>query len=259
MFCLLFTRACPAGDSAVTAARRRWKKKKGQKEAGGTRDDETNTQNGVCVCVCVCAISLSLSLSLSSGGGKQGASRHLVKKSGETAKDGGGGNHHAGGEALAEKDTAGESKTAAVARVGRGGRAGHSKKDWCMTDELAEFLCNLPRTALGRAPMSLGWCVRSLWALMDEKDAADAQDDAEGQPAQPMADFVVELFLRRCGFRERAEVELYQLITAVKEHYRHHALVHTFARCLGLLTEVAGGRCREMTYVASRIFWCLHN
>ena len=68
---------------------------------------------------------------------------------------------------------------------------------------------------------------------------ATAQDEREGQPAQPVTDFVLEAFLKRHGTREQAEHALFTLVRSVKEHRRHHCLVHTFARALGLLVDRA--------------------
>ena len=93
-----------------------------------------------------------------------------------------------------------------------------------------------------REPRPLAWCVREVWLLLDEKDIAEAQDEREGQPAQPVTDFVLEAFLKRHGTREQAEHALFTLVRSVKEHRRHHPLVHTFARALGLLVEKAEHR-----------------
>ena len=40
---------------------------------------------------------------------------------------------------------------------------------------------------------------------LDSSQLAEAQDEREGQPAQPVTDFVLEAFLKRHGTREQAE------------------------------------------------------
>ena len=67
-----------------------------------------------------------------------------------------------------------------------------------LPDELVEFLSNLPKTVQATEPKPLAWVCREIDKIFREKNAADVQDEQEGQQTQSMNDFLMELFLKRC-------------------------------------------------------------
>ena len=106
-----------------------------------------------------------------------------------------------------------------------------------LPDELVEFLCNLPKSVQGTTPKPLPWLCKEINKILDEKFEADKQDEAEAQQTQSMNDFLMELFLKRHGLRRLAELNLYNLIICIKEHYKKSSLAHTFARFMNLIDE----------------------
>jgi len=117
------------------------------------------------------------------------------------------------------------------------GRRNGIDKDWMLPDELVEFLCNLPKSVQGTTPKPLPWLCKEINKILDEKFEADKQDEAEAQQTQSMNDFLMELFLKRHGLRRLAELNLYNLIICIKEHYKKSSLAHTFARFMNLIDE----------------------
>jgi hypothetical protein len=130
---------------------------------------------------------------------------------------------------LLAKDRAAEDPTLEHRRLRKTDRV------WSMPNALVGFLCNLPKTAQAMPIKTLPWLAKQIWSILDDRDRADAIDEAEGQPPQLMEDFIVELYLQRHGLRQEAELRLYELLVSVKAHYRRSILAHTFARLLNVL------------------------
>ncbi|CAN0327271.1 unnamed protein product, partial [Ectocarpus sp. 8 AP-2014] len=125
-------------------------------------------------------------------------------------------------------------------------KRGNLDKNWAMPNVLVEFMCHLPKTAVALPIKPLRWLTRQekipgtdaeIWLILDERERVDTIDEQEGQPTQNMNNFMVELFLRRHGLRQDAELQLYIFLVSLKTHYKKTATVHTFARLLDLLDD----------------------
>ncbi|CAM9812608.1 unnamed protein product, partial [Ectocarpus sp. 13 AM-2016] len=131
-------------------------------------------------------------------------------------------------------------------------KRGNLDKNWAMPNVLVEFMCHLPKTAVALPIKPLRWLTRQaiktrnrrmrqegghIWLILDERERIDTIDEQEGQPTQNMNDFMMELFLRRHGLRQDAELQLYIFLVSLKTHYKKTATVHTFARLMDLLND----------------------
>ena len=137
---------------------------------------------------------------------------------------------------------------AAMGEPGGGGGAGRPRRkgkarrsrlrrQWCLPDELVDFLGNLPPTIQAQRPKPLAWLCREMWAMFDAKHAADVQDDLEGQQVQTMNLFQTELFLKRHGLRQLAEMKMYEFVISLKEHFSDAPMAHVFARFMNCLDD----------------------
>ena len=106
---------------------------------------------------------------------------------------------------------------------------------WQIPDSLVRFMSNIPRSVMAISPKPLVWVVRRIWYLLEQKCQADAIDDAQGLPSQEVEEHLIEAYLIRSEKRSDAELELYVLLSTMKEHYQKHVMVHTYARFVGVL------------------------
>lgn len=110
---------------------------------------------------------------------------------------------------------------------------------WSLPDEIVIFLSNLPKTVQTFRPHSLIWTMRCVYYLFALKHAADKGDDALNYERQSLSDFVIERYLISTEQRAEAELRFYRLLSSLREHYRSHALLHLFVRCMGILDAVS--------------------
>jgi hypothetical protein len=113
----------------------------------------------------------------------------------------------------------------------------NSKKGlkWSVPDELTRFMSNLPKSAQAINPKGVLWAFKMVWVLVEEKSSAVESDNALGYVIQTAPEFLIEAFLLRGESRVEAEIEMYKLIITMKESYRKHPLLQTFARFAGCL------------------------
>jgi hypothetical protein len=101
-------------------------------------------------------------------------------------------------------------------------------------------MSNLPKSIQAINPKGVLWSFKVIWNLVEEKDLADESDNALGYAIQTAPEFLIEAFLQRGESRVEAEIEMYKLIVSMKELYKKHPLLQTFARflqCLDGLSE----------------------
>ena len=108
---------------------------------------------------------------------------------------------------------------------------------WTIPDELVQFLVNLPRTIQAKRHHSMPWVLKRVWKLMQLKSKADAEDSMLGYTLQPFSEFLIEAHLERSKLRTGAELNIYMLLVSLKEVYKQHPLLHSFARFLALLED----------------------
>ena len=111
---------------------------------------------------------------------------------------------------------------------------------WSVPDELTRFMSNLPKSVQAINPKGVLWSFKVIWTLVEEKGLADESDNALGYAIQTAPEFLIEAFLQRGESRVEAEIEMYKLIVSMKELYKKHPLLQTFARflqCLDGLSE----------------------
>lgn len=113
-----------------------------------------------------------------------------------------------------------------------------SKGKWNLPDDVVQFMSNLPRTIVALRPEPLPWVIRHVWHLFNLKLKVDAEDTRLSYNLQPMSEFLIETFLRRSERRIDAERHMYMLFAGLREYYKKHPLLHSFARFLSILDDV---------------------
>lgn len=108
---------------------------------------------------------------------------------------------------------------------------------WHLSDDIVQFICNLPRRIMAHRPYTLSWTVNRIWHILSCKIEADEEDLSTGYPIQPLDLFIIEKYLMNTECRSDAELFLHRLLQSVKEHYKKHPLLHTFARFLHIFND----------------------
>ena len=108
---------------------------------------------------------------------------------------------------------------------------------WTIPDDLVQFLVNLPRSIQAKRHHGVPWVLKRCWKLLDLKWEADQEDNQLGYTLQSFVDFLIESHLERSKLRTGAELNIYMLISSLREIYRHHPMLHTFSRFLALLID----------------------
>ncbi len=106
---------------------------------------------------------------------------------------------------------------------------------WSIPDDLVAFMGNVPRSAQAIRPKNITWVLRRVYLLLAGKTVADREDDKLGYALQSSTEYLVEAYLLRAECRSEAELEMYVLLSSLKEIYHKHALLHTFGRFLGVV------------------------
>ena len=110
---------------------------------------------------------------------------------------------------------------------------------WALPDECVHFLSNLPHTVQALRPQGFFWALRTVSNIFALKFIVDRDDEGLGYTRQPLLHFVIERYLMHTEHRKEAEMRFYNLLRAVREHYRKHPLLQLFARFLGILDTVS--------------------
>ena len=106
---------------------------------------------------------------------------------------------------------------------------------WQIPDDLVRFMSNLPRSVMAISPKPLPWVIRRVWHLLEKKYDADDADENQGLPLQSVEEHMIEAYLIRSEKRSDAELEIFVLLTTLKEHHHRHMLLHTYSRFIGVL------------------------
>ena len=112
---------------------------------------------------------------------------------------------------------------------------GKTGSTWIMPDDLVRFMGNLPRSVMALRPRGLPWVLRRVYKLCEDKKLADDTDERLGYSLQSTPDFLIEHYLKHLPSRSETELVLYEIFSALHEHYKLHPLLHTFARFVGIL------------------------
>eukprot|EP00948_MAST-09A_sp_MAST-9A-sp1_P003011 g3011.t1 len=117
-----------------------------------------------------------------------------------------------------------------------------SKVVYVLPDSLRHFLSNLPKSIQATDPPELLWISREISKVYYDKLFADKDDLADGMALQKLETFLIELLLQRHGLRRLAELQMYEIVQGVKQHYKKNAKVKMFGRFLGMcVTATKGG------------------
>ena len=112
-----------------------------------------------------------------------------------------------------------------------------AKLVWRIPQNVRHFLSNLPKTVEAKNPRDLVWTSREISQIYFDKSVADAYDVADGIPMGNMVSFLIELYLMRHGLRRLAELQMHELVMAVKANWRRNSKIRMFALFTGLVLE----------------------
>lgn len=119
------------------------------------------------------------------------------------------------------------------------------KAKWTVPDDLVQFMSNLPRSVQSKNPKNTLWILRRVANLLLKKQIAEEVDNNLGYAMQSATEFCIETYLSHSKNRTEAELEMYVLTLTLKEAYKKHPLLHTFARFLGFLDAYNDDELRE--------------